>query len=104
MTNFKLINDGNRLGGRSAMDYEVDYLAGEKEGCSAKLTIEHRIFYVKLLTFPPNLEKYYAGDLHGILKEISKPEFEFWLKVLAEKEQTIEAIKKKIALVKRYRL
>ena len=86
------------------MDYEVDYLAGEKEGCSSKLTIEHRIFYVKLFTFPPDSEKYYAGDQHGILKEISKSEFEFWLKVLAEKEQIIQAIKKKISLGKRYTL
>lgn len=86
------------------MDYEVDYTEGEKEGCSSKLTIEHRIFYVKLFTLPPDSEKYYAGDQHGILKEISKAEFDFWLKVLADNEQAIEAIKKKISSGKKYTL
>lgn len=86
------------------MDYEVDYAEGEKEGCSSKLKIEHRIFYVKLLTVPLGSAAYYAGDQHGILKEISKAEFDFWLKALAEKEQAIEAIKKKISVGKRYTL
>jgi hypothetical protein len=92
------------LGGRVVMDYEVDYAEGEKEGCSSKLTIEHRIFYVKLLMVPLGSAVYYAGDQHGILKEISKAEFEFWLKVLAEKEQVIEAIKKKLGVGKKYAL
>ena len=30
------------------MTYEVDYVEGEKEGCSSKLTIAHRIFSAKL--------------------------------------------------------
>ena len=86
------------------MVYEVDYAAGEKEGCSSKLTIEHRIFYVKLFKLPPESAKYYAGDQHGILKEISKAEFDFWLKVLADNEQEIEDIKNKISLGKKYTL
>ena len=86
------------------MDFEVDYTEGEKEGCSSKLTIEHRIFYIKLLKLPPDSEKYYAGDQHGILKEISKAEFDFWLKVLADNEQAIGTIKKKISLGKKYTL
>lgn len=86
------------------MDYEVDYAEGEKEGCSSQLTIEHRIFYVKLFNIPPEPAKYFAGDQHGILKEISKTEFEFWLKVLASNEQEVDAIKKKISIGKKYTL
>jgi hypothetical protein len=86
------------------MDYEVDYAEGEKEGCSSQLTIEHRIFYVKLFNIPPESAKYFAGDQHGILKEISKTEFEFWLKVLASNEQEIEDIKKRISIGKKYTL
>jgi hypothetical protein len=86
------------------MVYEVDYAEGEREDCSSKLTIEHRIFYVKLFTLPPESARYYGGDEHGILKEISKVEFDFWLKVLADNEQEIEAIKKKISLGKKYTL
>jgi hypothetical protein len=54
------------------MDYEVNYADGEKEGCSSKLEIEHRIFYIKLFTLPQESARYYAGDQQGILKEISK--------------------------------
>ena len=87
------------------MDYEVNYAEGEKEGCSSKLEIEHRIFYVKLLKMPPESAAYYAGDANGILKEISKAEFDFWLKVLADNnEKDIEAIKKKISIGKKYTL
>jgi hypothetical protein len=93
-----------RLGGSVAMDYEVDYAEGEKEGCSSKLMIEHRIFYVKLFALAQEPARFFAGDEHGILKEISKAEFDFWLKVLAEKEQVIEAIKKKISVGKKYTL
>jgi len=87
------------------MDYEVNYAEGEKEGCSSKLEIEHRIFYVKLLKMPPEAVVYYAGDAHGILKEISKAEFDFWLKVLADNnEKEIEVIKKEISVGKKYSL
>lgn len=83
----------------------MNYADGEKEGCSSRLDIEHRIFYVKLLTVPSGSAVYYAGDEHGkILKEISKVEFEFWLKVLAENEKDVEAIKKKLSVGKKYSL
>ena len=84
------------------MAYEVDYADGEKEGCSSKLTIEHRIFYLKLFESPTEPVKYFAGDQNGILKEISKNEFELWLKILADKDTDIEEIKKKISLGKKY--
>jgi hypothetical protein len=84
------------------MGYEVDYAAGEKEGCSAKLTIEHRIFYVKLFESPAESAKYYGGDQDGIVKEISRTEFDFWLKTLAEKEQDIEDIMKRVHSGKKY--
>jgi hypothetical protein len=84
------------------MVYEVDYAAGEKEGCSAKLTIEHRVFYVKLLASPAESAKYYGGNQKGIVKEISRAEFDLWLKILADNEKEIEDIKKKISSGKKY--
>ena len=85
------------------MAYKVDYGEGEKEGCSSKLTIEHRIFYVKLFESPAESPKFFAGDQNGILKEISKTEFDLWLKILANKAATIEDIKKKVSSGKKYR-
>jgi hypothetical protein len=84
------------------MVYEVDYDEGEKEGCSSKLTIEHRIFYVKLFKSPAESAKYYAGDQNGIFKEISKTEFDLWLRILADKDTEIEDIRKKISSGKKY--
>jgi len=84
------------------MVYEVDYFEGEKEGCSSKLTIEHRIFYVKLFESPAESAKYYAGDQNGIFKEISKTEFDLWLRILADKDADIEDIRKKISSGKKY--
>ena len=84
------------------MVYEVDYVEGEKEGCSSKLTIEHRIFYVKLFKSPAESAKYYAGDQNGILKEISKTEFDLWLRILADKDADIKDIRKKISSGKKY--
>ncbi len=85
------------------MGYEVDYAAAEKEGCSSKLTIENRIFYVKLFESPAPLSKYYAGGQDGaIIKEISKKEFSFWLEVLADTESEINDIEKKISSGKKY--
>jgi hypothetical protein len=84
------------------MVYEVDYAEAEKEGCSSKLTIEHRIFYVKLFASPAESAKYYAGDQNGILKEISRTEFDLWLKILADKEADFEDIRKKIGSGKKY--
>jgi hypothetical protein len=85
------------------MAYEVNYGEGEKEGCSSKLTIEHRIFYVKLFESPTEPAKFFAGDQNGILKEISKTEFDLWLKILADKAADIEDIKKKVSSGKKYR-
>jgi hypothetical protein len=84
------------------MVYEVDYVEGEKEGCSSKLTIEHRIFYVKLFEPPAESARYYAGDQNGILKEISKTEFDLWLRILADKDADIEDIMEKISSGKKY--
>lgn len=84
------------------MVYEVNYSEGEKEGCSSKLTIEHRIFYVKLFKSPAESAKYYAGDQNGIFKEISKTEFDLWLRILADKDADIEDIRKKISSGKKY--
>ena len=84
------------------MVYEVDYAEGEKEECSSKLTIEHRIFYVKLFESPAESAKYYAGDQNGIFKEISKTEFDLWLRILTDKAADIEDIRKKISSGKKY--
>jgi len=84
------------------MVYEVDYAEGEKEECSSKLTIEHRIFYVKLFKSPAESAKYYAGDQNGIFKEISKTELDLWLRILTDKAADIEDIRKKISSGKKY--
>jgi hypothetical protein len=84
------------------MVYEVDYAEAEKQGCSSKLTIEHRIFYVKLFQSPAESAKYYGGDQKGIVKEISRTEFELWLKILADNEKEIEDILKKVSSGKKY--
>lgn len=88
--------------GVSLMSYDIDYVEGEREGCSAKLTIGNRIFYVKLFESPLKSTKYYAGDQNGIFKEISKTEFELWLRILAGKASYIEDIRNKINLGKKY--
>jgi hypothetical protein len=85
------------------MVYEVNYLEGEKKSCSSRLTIENRIFYVKLFESPEAPPRYFAGDLNGvILKEISGNEFDLWLKILAGDKADIEDIKKKLSTGKKY--
>jgi hypothetical protein len=84
------------------MPYEVDYAAGERERCSSKLTIGNRVFYVKIFESPAQPVKFYAGDQNGILKEISRTEFDLWLKILADKEADTEDIKKKVSSGKKY--
>jgi hypothetical protein len=85
------------------MVYDVDYVEGEKKGCSSRLTIENRIFYVKLLDSLKQPARYYAGDQNGrLLKEISKTEFALWLKILAGNEADIKDIKNKISVGKKY--
>ena len=85
------------------MGYEVDYLKAEKKGCSSKLTVENRVFYVKLFESPAQLARYYAAGQDGaIIKEISKKEFNFWLEVLADTESDIKDIENKISSGKKY--
>lgn len=85
------------------MVYEVDYASAEAKGCSSKLTIENKIFYIRLLKSCTDPARYFAGDSKGIVtKEISPNEFDFWLKTLADKEDEIEQIRKKLNLGKRY--
>lgn len=85
------------------MGYEVDYITAEAKGCSSKLTIENRIFYVKLFESPTQPGRYFAGDQKGVVtKEISKTEFDFWLRTLANTEADVEEIKKKLCAGKKY--
>jgi hypothetical protein len=56
------------------MGYEIDYVEGELVGCSSKIIIADRIFYVKL--FSSGVSKFFSGDQQGVIqKEISKSEF-----------------------------
>lgn len=83
------------------MDYEVDYAAGEKAGCSSKITIADRIFYVKLFSTAPS--RYYSGDQKGVIqKEISRAEFELWINILAENEAESTEVLKKLGSGKKF--
>ena len=83
------------------MPYEIDYTAGEKAGCSSKITIADRIFYAKLFAAQPT--KFFSGDQQGIIqKEISKAEFELWIKILADSEKDAEEALKKLGTGKKY--
>ena len=83
------------------MGYKIDYSEGEKAGCSSKIVIADRIFYVKL--FADKLSRYFSGDPQGVIqKEISKNEFELWLNVLADSETDEAEIQGKLALGKKY--
>ena len=85
------------------MGYEVDYAEAEKKGCSSRLMIENRIFYVKLFESPAEKARYFAGDQKGIIvKEISENEFDFWLETLADTKVDVEDIKKKMSLGQKY--
>ena len=84
------------------MAYEVDYTAGERKGCSSKLTIGNRVFYVKIFKSPAQPPKYYADVQNGILKEISRTEFDLWLKILADKEADVKDISEKVSSGKKY--
>ena len=85
------------------MGYQVDYAEAEKKGCSSRLTIANRIFYAKLFESPTQPPKYFAGDQNGVItKEISRNEFDFWLRTLADKKTDLEDIAKKIAQGKKY--
>ncbi len=85
------------------MTHEVDYTAAEQAGCSSKLTIADRIFYVKLFKSTIEPVRFFSGDQKGIIqKEISKAEFELWLSVLADSGQELKQIKEKLSLGKKY--
>ncbi len=83
------------------MDYEIDYVNGEKAGCSSKITIADRIFYVKLFSSGPT--RFFSGDQQGVIqKEISKVEFELWINILADSQTDIENILNKLAEGKKF--
>ena len=83
------------------MGYEIDYAAGEQVGCSSKIVIADRIFYVKL--FSSQQTRFFSGDQQGVIqKEISKAEFELWLSILADNEADAKEIDKKLKLGKKY--
>ncbi len=83
------------------MGYEIDYAAGERVGCSSKIIIADRIFYVKLFSTGPS--RFFSGDQKGVIqKEISQAEFELWLNILADNEEDTVEIQKKLGLGKKY--
>jgi len=83
------------------MGYEIDYAAGERAGCSSKLVIADRIFYVKVFSSEPS--RFFSGDQKGVIqKEISKAEFELWVNILADNEADALDIQKKLGLGKKY--
>lgn len=83
------------------MVYEIDYAGGERVGCSSKIVIADRIFYVKLFSSEPS--RFFSGDQQGVIqKEISKAEFELWLNILADNEADVNIIQKQLGLGKKY--
>lgn len=83
------------------MGYEIDYTDGERVSCSSKIVIADRIFYVKL--FSSEHSKFFSGDQQGVIqKEISKAEFELWLNILADNEDDVNTIQKKLSIGKKY--
>ena len=83
------------------MGFEIDYIAAERSGCSSKLVIADRIFYVKLFSSEPS--RFFSGDQKGVIqKEISKAEFDLWLNILADNETDVIEIQKKLSLGKKY--
>jgi hypothetical protein len=85
------------------MVYEIDYAAAQREGCSAKIIVDDRIFFVKLKASSAEDTQFFSGDQDGHLqKEISKAEFELWLSILADNEADVKAILEKVTLGKKY--
>ena len=83
------------------MGYEIDYVEGERIGCSTKIIIADRIFYTKLFTSGPS--RFFSGDQQGVIqKEISKAEFELWINILADDEIQAVEIQKKLDTGKKY--
>jgi hypothetical protein len=85
------------------MTYELDYVSAEREGCSSKVVLDDRIFYVRLLSLPAGSAKYFSADQDGHLqKEISKSEFELWMNILADNDSDVKAILEKVRQGKKY--
>ncbi|MCL2173014.1 MAG: hypothetical protein LBH62_07775 [Nitrososphaerota archaeon] len=85
------------------MTYMLDYVSAESEGCSSKIVLDDRIFYVKLLTSPVGSAKYFSANQDGHLqKEISKSEFELWVNILADNDSDVKDILEKITQGKKY--
>jgi hypothetical protein len=83
------------------MSYEIDYVEGERVGCSSKITIADRIFYIKLFT--SGSSRFFSGDQQGVIqKEISKAEFELWINILVDNQSDANMIHKKLCLGKKY--
>jgi hypothetical protein len=83
------------------MVFEIDYRAGEQIGCSSKIVIADRIFYVKL--YSAGQARFFSGDQQGIIqKEISKAEFELWINILADSDADIRTIRNKLSVGKNY--
>jgi hypothetical protein len=83
------------------MGYEIDYVEGERVGCSSKIIIADRIFYIKLFT--SGSSRFFSGDQQGVIqKEISKAEFELWINILVDRESDANLIQKKLGLGKKY--
>ncbi len=85
------------------MVYEIDYASAEQEGCSVRIVVDDRIFFVKLKASPAEAAQYFSGDQKShVEKEISKAEFELWLNILADNEADVKAILEKAASGKKY--
>jgi hypothetical protein len=83
------------------MGYSIDYVAGERTGCSSKIIIADRIFFVKLFADAPS--RYFSGDQQGIIqKEISKAEFELWVNILADSQDEATEAMQKLNAGKKY--
>jgi hypothetical protein len=83
------------------MVFEIDYSAGEQVGCSSKIIIADRIFYVKLFSSGPS--RFFSGDQQGVIqKEISEAEFDLWITILADSEADVEIIQEKLNVGKKY--
>jgi hypothetical protein len=83
------------------MGYEIDYVAGEQVGCSSKIVIADRIFYVKL--FSRGSSRFFSGDQQGVIqKEISEAEFNLWVNILADRQEDVGTIQEKLAVGKKY--
>ncbi|MCL1978010.1 MAG: hypothetical protein FWG55_07935 [Candidatus Bathyarchaeota archaeon] len=85
------------------MVYEIDYASAENEGCSSKIVLDDRIFYVKLLSSPEGSAKYFSAEQNGNLqKEISKAEFELWVNILADNDSDVKIILERVTQGKKY--